>query len=118
VTRGFCEVGKPRTAVFLLPGTELAFEEAPGDTRLQKLWDSVFPTKLSWKICHRVGRFRQINMQIRTAHHDAIEFPDGRIVPVTHLRPGQRATVLQLPAKPNALPSAANTTRQGVDAQA
>ncbi|MBV9458746.1 MAG: hypothetical protein JO141_14670, partial [Bradyrhizobium sp.] len=30
--------------------------------------------------------------------HDAIEFPNGRIVLLTDLRPGQRATVLQLPA--------------------
>jgi hypothetical protein len=33
-------------------------------------------------------------------HHDALEFPDGQIVLVTHLREGQRATVLQLPAQP------------------
>jgi hypothetical protein len=33
-------------------------------------------------------------------HHDALEFPDGQIVLLTHLRAGQRATVLQLPAQP------------------
>src|SRR5262249_27252809 len=32
----------------------------------------------------------------------AIEFPDGRIVLLTHLRTGQRATVIQLPARPQA----------------
>ncbi len=32
------------------------------------------------------------------AHHDALEFPDGRIVKVTRLVAGQTATVLQLPA--------------------
>ena len=31
-------------------------------------------------------------------HHDALEFPDGRMVLVTRLVEGQRATVLQLPA--------------------
>ena len=31
-------------------------------------------------------------------HHDALEFPGGQIVMVTRLMPGQRATVLQLPA--------------------
>jgi len=31
-------------------------------------------------------------------HHDALEFPGGQIVMVTRLVPGQRATVLQLPA--------------------
>ena len=34
------------------------------------------------------------------AHHDALEFPDGRIVLLTLLREGQVATVLQLPAQP------------------
>ena len=32
------------------------------------------------------------------AHHDALEFPSGRIVKVTRLVAGQRAIVLQLPA--------------------
>ena len=35
---------------------------------------------------------------ISTAHHDALEFPDGQIVLLTLLKEGQRATVLQLPA--------------------
>jgi len=33
-------------------------------------------------------------------HHDALEFPDGRIVLLTKLSEGQKATVLQLPAQP------------------
>jgi hypothetical protein len=33
-------------------------------------------------------------------HHDALEFPDGEIVLLTHLSEGQQATVLQLPADP------------------
>jgi hypothetical protein len=32
-------------------------------------------------------------------HHDALEFPDGQIVLLTHLRAGQHASVLQLPAQ-------------------
>jgi hypothetical protein len=32
-------------------------------------------------------------------HHDALEFPDGQVVLITHLREGQRAAVLQLPAQ-------------------
>jgi hypothetical protein len=47
-----------------------------------------------------VARFRQVNMDNPCTHHDALEFPDGQIVLVTHLREGQRATVLQLPAQP------------------
>jgi hypothetical protein len=33
-------------------------------------------------------------------HHDALEFPDGRMVLLTHLLEGQEATVLQLPPQP------------------
>jgi len=33
-------------------------------------------------------------------HHDALEFPDGRIALLTTLYEGQQATVLQLPAEP------------------
>jgi len=32
-------------------------------------------------------------------HHDALEFPDGRIVLLTRLSEGQEAMVLQLPAQ-------------------
>jgi hypothetical protein len=37
-------------------------------------------------------------MEQPCVHHDALEFPDGKIVLVTRLREGQRATVLQMPA--------------------
>jgi hypothetical protein len=33
-------------------------------------------------------------------HHDALEFPSGQVVPLTRLREGQFATILQLPASP------------------
>ena len=36
-------------------------------------------------------------------HHDALEFPDGKIVLLTHLCKRQRATVLQLPASPSVM---------------
>jgi hypothetical protein len=38
-----------------------------------------------------------VNLEHVLKHHDAIEFPNGRIVLLTDLRRGQRATVLQLP---------------------
>jgi hypothetical protein len=37
-------------------------------------------------------------MDNRCTHHDALEFPHGETVLLTHLREGQHATVLQLPA--------------------
>jgi hypothetical protein len=48
----------------------------------------------------RLARFRQINVNEPTQHHDALEFSNGAVVLVTDLTPGQRATVLQLPASP------------------
>ena len=42
-------------------------------------------------------KFQQVNKDKQHAHHDALEFPDGKIVLVKHLSEGQHATVLQLP---------------------
>jgi len=78
-------------AVCLLPGTELAFEK---EVRCET--GMVF----SWRLGHRVARFRQVKKGQSNVHHDALEFPDGKIVLLTHLCKGQRATVLQLPAIP------------------
>jgi hypothetical protein len=73
-----------------MPGTELAFErEVECDASFRFL-----PTR---KTTHKVARFRQINLNRPAAHHDALEFPDGKIVLVTDLCEGQTATVLQLP---------------------
>jgi hypothetical protein len=49
---------------------------------------------------HTTAIFRQVNKDIAWTHHDALEFPDGKIVLLTHLLEGQEATVLQLPAQP------------------
>jgi hypothetical protein len=51
-------------------------------------------------IAQTLAIFRQINKEQPRTHHDALEFPDGRIVLLTMLRDGQEATVLQLPAQP------------------
>jgi hypothetical protein len=91
ITRGFSDPAEPRVAVCLLPGTELAFEnEVECDASFRFL-----PTR---KSTHKVARFRQVNLNRPAAHHDALEFPDGKIVLVTELCEGQRATVLQLPS--------------------
>lgn len=90
VTRGFCAEGEPNVAVCLRPGTELAFERDVD-------YDGTFFRK---KIRHTVARFRAIDLDNPNRHHDALEFPDGQLVLLTQLDPGQRATVLQLPAMP------------------
>jgi hypothetical protein len=90
ITRGFSDPNQPRVAVCLMPGTELAFEkdvECDGSFRF-------LPTR---KTTYRVARFRQVNLNRPAAHHDALEFPDGKIVLVTDLCEGQQASVLQLP---------------------
>ena len=92
-TRGFVAIGEPGVAVCLLPGTELAFQK-PVEC---KRGFGVLPNLV---IADTVARFRQINVDKPRAHHDALEFPDGRIALLTTLFEGQQATVLQLPAEP------------------
>jgi hypothetical protein len=90
ITRGFAEEGTPQVAICLLPGTELVFErDVECDHAL-----GFFPTK---KMGENTARFRRINPDRPHEHHDALEFPSGRIVLLTRLVAGQRATVLQLP---------------------
>lgn len=99
LTRGFSAAGEPNVAVCLLPGTELAFEkEATYDHSLAWL----LPRSRFGKLGQTVARFRQINMDRPSVHHDALEFANGKIVLLTRLRPGQHATVLQLPAQATA----------------
>jgi hypothetical protein len=95
VTRGFCAVGDPQVAVCLMPGTEVAFAQE-AESAHPFAW--LFPRLGFGKIGAHVARFRQINLDYPTAHHDALEFANGKVVLVNALRPGQGATVLQLPA--------------------
>jgi hypothetical protein len=93
-TRGFAAAEDAAVAVCVLPGTELAFSSAVTVTSPR------FFT--SWKVealGHATAIFRQVNKTEPMKHHDALEFPDGRIVLLTRLTEGQAATVLQLPAQ-------------------
>jgi hypothetical protein len=93
-TLGFAASEDANVAVCVLPGTELSFADEV-KRRRRVLWP--------WQrgaIGHRTAIFRQINKEEQRAHHDAVEFPDGQIVLLTHLREGQQATVLQLPVEP------------------
>jgi hypothetical protein len=94
ITRGFSAAGQPDVAICLLPGTEIAFDDAV-------LYDRAFSMFGKARAEHRVARFRQVNMDDPHVHHDALEFPGGQIVMVTRLLPGQTATVLQLPVSPH-----------------
>jgi len=90
-TRGFAASEDKNVAVCVLPGTELSFATEV----------TCLPRMLGWRkrtINHKTAIFRQINQGWATAHHDALEFPDGETVLLTFLEEGQKATVLQLPA--------------------
>jgi hypothetical protein len=87
-TRGFASESEPAVAVCMLTGTELAFA---GDVKYDNGWIWTRTTNF------RVGKFGAIDPDVPHRYHDAIEFPDGSNVLVTHLSEGQRVTVLQLP---------------------
>ena len=92
-TRGFAAADDPGLAVCVMPGTELAFAQEVA------CWPGGL---LGWRmrtINHQTAIFRQVNKD-KWAHHDALEFPDGRTELLTLLCEGQEATVLQLPAQP------------------
>jgi hypothetical protein len=94
-TRGFAAAEDARVAVCVLPGTELAFSSPVA------LTDYRFVVGFKVEILpHTTAIFRQVNKQNPMKHHDALEFPDGRIALLTKLSEGQGATVLQLPAQP------------------
>src|SRR3954469_13272102 len=86
-TRGFASSSDLKTAVCLRPGTELAFDKEPQ-------YRSLFWRR---KATSRLARFRKIDTEIPTTHHDALEFADGTIVLLHKMLLGQHATVLQLP---------------------
>jgi hypothetical protein len=104
-TRGFAASEDMNVAVCVLPGTELAFAQEV----------SCLPAGLmAWRdqlIEHKTAVFRQINKDKVATHHDALEFPDGRIVLLATLCGGQQATVLQLPAEPKTVVEAQSQRR-------
>lgn len=95
ISHGFAEEGVAGVAVCLLPGTEIGFDVEP-KTRIQTLFQRVF----GWQPKQKVATFRQVNLDDKLVHHDALEFADGNILMVHNLEVGQRATVLQMPAAP------------------
>jgi hypothetical protein len=100
LTRGFAAIGEPNVAVCLMPGTELVFDQDVECDHPLGLYERR-------KLRENVARFRQVNLQSPYEHHDALEFPSGKVVLLTRLSAGQCATVLQLPA-PLRMPEAAH----------
>jgi hypothetical protein len=98
-TRGFAAVGEPNVAVCLLPGTEIVFDD---EVTRDHVFSRLFPNFRFGRTGQKTARFRQINIENPYTHHDALEFANGQIMLVTCLSEGQKMTVLQLPASPNA----------------
>ena len=111
ITGGFAAVGEPNVAVCLLPGTEVAFEKEVEYEHALGFFPNLKPGKKSGE---KVARFRQVKKDQPHVHHDALEFPDGQIVLLTRLSPGQQATVLQLPAAPRTAEEAEEQKRVAV----
>src|SRR3974377_163325 len=93
-TRGFAASEDVSVAVCVRPGTELSFGDA-----ITCLPAGLIPWRAK-VVEYKTAIFRQVSKEKIAAHHDALEFPDGRIVLLTTLCEGQKATVLQLPAEP------------------
>jgi hypothetical protein len=93
-TRGFGAVGEPNVAVCLRPGTELAFRD---DAMKASLLARLLPGSRFARVGGTAARFRQVHKDDPNKHHDALEFANGTIILLTHLRTGQHVTVLQLP---------------------
>ncbi len=93
-TRGFAAEEDSAVAVCVRPGTELAFSN---EVTLRAVG---LPFWTARTIGHTTAIFRQVNQHELWKHHDALEFPGGEIVLLTHLYVGQEATVLQLPVQP------------------
>jgi hypothetical protein len=89
-TRGFAAPEDCSVAVCVLPGTELAFE-------MPVRYQTILMCRANTD--HTVAIFRQINKGALHTNHDALEFPDGKIVLLTRLCEGQKATVLTLPSQ-------------------
>lgn len=103
MTRGFAEIRNPGAAICLLPGTEVAFEaEVKAEPN--------FPLMPKRRVGERLARFREVDPEKPTAHHDALEFANGEIVLVNRLVLGQFATVLQIPKEAVRATAAAETS--------
>ena len=94
VSVGFTADDADGKVVCVLPGTELAFAD---NIKTGNSWGPFFGDK---EYEHKTARFRQINLDRPSTHHDALELPNGEVLLLNDLKVGQTATVLQLPAAP------------------
>lgn len=106
-TIGFADVKDQDTAVCLLPGTEIAFDESA-------LKRGIVDKVLGRTRFGKVAIFRQINKDRLLMHHDALEYPGGALELLTNHSQGKTAVVLQLPAAPKSAKEAEEQKRLDV----
>lgn len=106
MTKGFAGAGEPGVAVCLRPGTELAFDDT---VEFEKSCVETMRTN------QKVATFRQIDLDNRFAHHDALEFSDGQIVRLSSLIPGQTAVIVQMPHDATEEPAAHEHEHKALD---
>jgi hypothetical protein len=110
-TKGFADPMDTETAVCVLPGTEIAFNEPVSHST-----GSFFVGWSRNTTEHKTAIFRQINKDSEHQHHDCLEFPDGTQMLLTALIEGQHATILQLPAAPKNEQEAKDQERLAISA--
>ncbi len=110
-TKGFADPADLDTAVCVLPGTEIAFDDV-----VVKATGSFFVGWGKETTTHKTAIFRQINKESEHMHHDCLEFPDGTQTLLTQLEDGQYATILQLPAVPKTEQEAKDQERLAISA--
>lgn len=91
LTRGFSCLTDPKIAVSLLAGTEVVFDREAEEA------GRFLPQIQFTKLGATTARFRQSDLEFPHKNHNVLEFANGKVLPITRLRPGQQLTVLQLP---------------------
>jgi len=96
------DLNRASTAVCLTPGCELRFDKPLRERRGYGLFASLLVYWFGFEetIKHDAGvaTFRKVKEDNPTAHHDALELPNGKHVLIHNLELGQVLTVLQVPA--------------------
>jgi hypothetical protein len=85
---GFGLVEEPDATVYLIPGTELAFDK---DIQYHDRF-----SVLRFRVEHKKARFRQFSND-SNASRFALELADGLLVMLAELAAGQTATVVRVP---------------------
>jgi hypothetical protein len=112
-SKGFRAPDDCETAVCVLPGTEITFEQPivfkSDEYGMDDYWSMGRATRPA-----QVAIFRQVNLEHPCMHHDCIELADGERIMLTNIESDIAVTVLQMPAAPKNKREAKEQTRLAV----